>query len=33
MRQDTGGRPAALYRFTEHHPEWGAGRRKRVHRT
>jgi 8-oxo-dGTP diphosphatase len=29
-RQDTGGRPAALYRFTEHHPEWGAGRRKRV---
>lgn len=26
----TGGRPAALYRFREHEPAWGAGRRKRV---
>jgi 8-oxo-dGTP diphosphatase len=26
----TGGRPAALYRFTTSAPTWGAGRRKRV---
>ena len=24
------GRPAAMYRFTSNHPEWGAGRRKRI---
>jgi 8-oxo-dGTP diphosphatase len=29
-RTDTGGRPAALYRFAEQSPAWGAGRRKRV---
>jgi 8-oxo-dGTP diphosphatase len=29
-RADTGGRPAALYRFAEQSLAWGAGRRKRV---
>ncbi|MGA2469390.1 MAG: NUDIX domain-containing protein [Solirubrobacteraceae bacterium] len=32
-RHDTGGRPASLYTFTEHHPAWGVGRRKRVSNT
>jgi 8-oxo-dGTP diphosphatase len=30
QRRDTGGRPAAMYRFAAKAPEWGAGRRKRV---
>jgi 8-oxo-dGTP diphosphatase len=30
QRAQTGGRPAALYAFTDQHPAWGAGRRKRV---
>ena len=30
QRRETGGRPAALYAFTEREPAWGAGRRKRV---
>jgi 8-oxo-dGTP diphosphatase len=30
VRAQTGGRPAALYRFRERAPVWGAGRRKRV---
>lgn len=30
-REATGGRPATLYRFREHSPAWGHGRRKRVH--
>jgi 8-oxo-dGTP diphosphatase len=30
MRRETGGRPAQLYRFVDHQPAWGAGRRKRV---
>jgi 8-oxo-dGTP diphosphatase len=29
-RRETGGRPAALYRFATTTPMWGAGRRKRV---
>ena len=29
-RVPTGGRPAALYRYREHLPTWGSGRRKRV---
>jgi 8-oxo-dGTP diphosphatase len=29
-RQQTGGRPAALYRFARREPTWGAGRRKRI---
>jgi 8-oxo-dGTP diphosphatase len=29
-RTTTGGRPAALYRFSSQGPSWGAGRRKRV---
>jgi len=29
-RRDGPGRPAALYRFRSHDPQWGAGRRKRV---
>lgn len=29
-REATGGRPAALYVYTQHTPTWGAGRRKRV---
>jgi 8-oxo-dGTP diphosphatase len=29
-REQTGGRPAALYHFTDQHPAWGAGRRKRI---
>ncbi len=29
-RRQTGGRPAALYRFARHEPAWGAGRRKRI---
>lgn len=28
--EQTGGRPASLYAFTDHQPSWGAGRRKRV---
>jgi 8-oxo-dGTP diphosphatase len=32
QRRETGGRPAALYVFTEQQPAWGAGRRKRVSR-
>jgi 8-oxo-dGTP diphosphatase len=30
VRAATGGRPAALYQFTERQPTWGNGRRKRV---
>jgi hypothetical protein len=30
VRQNDGGRPAALYQFASHQPQWGAGRRKRV---
>jgi 8-oxo-dGTP diphosphatase len=29
-RSEGAGRPAALYRFAEREPRWGAGRRKRV---
>jgi 8-oxo-dGTP diphosphatase len=29
-RASTGGRPAALYQFSERQPTWGSGRRKRV---
>jgi 8-oxo-dGTP diphosphatase len=29
-RRPTRGRPATLYAFTETHPSWGAGRRKRI---
>ena len=31
-RRETGGRPAALYRFARQDPAWGAGRRKRIGR-
>ena len=31
-RRETGGRPAALYRFARQEPAWGAGRRKRIGR-
>jgi 8-oxo-dGTP diphosphatase len=31
-RHETGGRPAALYAFTDRTPRWGEGRRKRVRR-
>ena len=31
-RRETGGRPAALYRFVRQDPAWGAGRRKRIGR-
>jgi 8-oxo-dGTP diphosphatase len=30
VRQESRGRPAAVYRFKDRRPTWGAGRRKRV---